>query len=363
MQYEKPMSDFLYAYMKKNYPWLNTSKQYVGKNRYNIFATDGYPTKLLVVNHIDTVPPNNGWDDDPCTAIQKDQKIYGLGASDTKANIASFLSALDAFSQTRGLSILWYVDEEYNFEGMKTFIGSDIAESINPAYILSIDGNNMDLGIACRGLLEYRLILKGTSEHSANKQKPQVIDVFMTLQSTMTQWLKSFATDLLGEPSVNIARITAGARSDQDNTFLNSANMTADYIEALVEIRTTPVITYPLIRNYIQTSLSPYKDISIELEFAHDESGFETMKKNISDIENILQNIDNTSQILDASTFGYLDVAMLGSIYPDATIFSCGIGTPGQAHRPNEYIDIKNIKQGEKLYRMILDRYVQAQEI
>ena len=47
-------------------------------------------------SHIDVVPPGNGWDEDPFSAVLKDGKIYGRGTCDMKGGLAASIIAVEA---------------------------------------------------------------------------------------------------------------------------------------------------------------------------------------------------------------------------------------------------------------------------
>ena len=73
-----------------------------------VLATWGKP-RLLVNAHVDTVPVNAGWSDDPFRARVAEGRVIGLGACDTKGAIAAVLSALDA-APPRDLAIAFTGD-------------------------------------------------------------------------------------------------------------------------------------------------------------------------------------------------------------------------------------------------------------
>jgi len=72
---------------------------------------------LVFCGHTDTVPPAAGWSTDPFTPVEKDGRIYGLGACDMKAGLACMLNAVRAFAESgiefKGtLSFAAVIDEE-----------------------------------------------------------------------------------------------------------------------------------------------------------------------------------------------------------------------------------------------------------
>lgn len=91
---------YLYKYLKDNLKIAEISLQKVEGKRSNIIVKKGSP-KLLVVGHIDTVQKREGWSTDPLIPIEKDKKLFGLGANDMKGSLATFLTALIEYRYPR----------------------------------------------------------------------------------------------------------------------------------------------------------------------------------------------------------------------------------------------------------------------
>lgn len=345
--YESPVTEYLFAYMKEQFPWLNITLQEVAPNRYNIFATDGAPCSVLVINQLDTVQPSRSWTRDPLSPHEEDGKIFGLGASDSKGNIAAFLDALKQHGKTRGLSILWYVDEEYHFAGMKHFITSPLAQSIAPQFVLSVDGSGNAFGRGCRGLIEWNLTLKSTSEHSARFTKKPLFQIFTSFVEGLQEKVASAKNDFFGVSTMNIARLEMGSR-DREGKFLSIGNRTPEELTACIEMRTVPGISWQDVEAVFLNS--PLHDVTLEVQCNEDLSAFETSLKKLQPMVSLL----DTDKRLDPKQFGYLDLALMQSVYPDAALCSYGAGTPGQAHAPDEYVYIADLEEAARYYQQVL---------
>lgn len=358
---EEEIGNFLFEYLKENFPWLTVRKQYVSSGRFNIFAKDEYKTKLFVSDHIDTVEPSNGWTVDPFNPPTNDKKVVGLGASDTKGSIASFLSVLSSNKETKGLAMLWYIDEEYGFEGMKKFSSSPLAKKINPKFILSIDGDGLQFGTACRGLVEYKLFLEGKTGHSAKNNGVSVNKQFIQYILDLEDWLKQFSSPQMGNSTVNIARISSGFCINKENNtvyFSESGNRIPDYLEGLIEIRTTsPNLNFKLIKEVTNQICNKLRLKIVLNECRYDQKGYETNWNKISAIMKNMKTFVNKG-FLDPSTFGYSDVSMLQALYPEASILALGAGTKNQAHSPDEYIYIKDLEKATRAYTRLLKNIV-----
>ncbi|MCM8789751.1 MAG: M20/M25/M40 family metallo-hydrolase, partial [Candidatus Omnitrophica bacterium] len=90
------------------------------KNRSNLVATIGRKTNvhsLLITPHLDTVPAGKNWKINPFSGSISKGRIYGLGATDCKGNLAAALEAIrgiikDKISLKYKLTFAATADEE-----------------------------------------------------------------------------------------------------------------------------------------------------------------------------------------------------------------------------------------------------------
>lgn len=356
--YEKPMSDYLVSYVQTRLPWLKVTQQEVAPNRFNVFLQDEGQTRLLIVDQIDTVVPDAGWTTNPLEAIECEGKIFGLGSSDSKGNVAALLKALEQIGSTNGLAVLFYVDEEYFFKGMRQFVGSALARSISPAWILSVDGNGSSLGTGCRGLVEFDLELRSASGHSATQQTSGVLRPFLKTLGSFEDWLVSFKDDQQGVPTYNVARLQSGLLLFEDEVHLDfgeQGNRIPNFLRAKVEVRTTPGLSGKEIESFWKSSLACTKDLSMAFTPVLAEVGFSTARTELSQVKQAIASILGRVDYLDASTFGYLDLSMLAQVYANACLCSFGIGESGTNHRADEYVLIHSLEQGVLVYLQIIN--------
>jgi acetylornithine deacetylase len=86
--------------------------QEVARDRFNVFATTGAPSRVVLSTHMDTVPPF-------IQSSEDDNHIYGRGACDAKGIIAA---QINAAQRLRGegiqeVGLLFTVDEEQGSAG------------------------------------------------------------------------------------------------------------------------------------------------------------------------------------------------------------------------------------------------------
>ncbi|MCR4314217.1 MAG: M20 family metallopeptidase [Candidatus Uhrbacteria bacterium] len=355
--YERPVSDFLVAYVREFLPWMRIELQEVAPNRLNVFFRDSGETRVFVVDQIDTVVPDSGWTTNPLEAVERDGKIFGLGASDSKGNVAALLKALEAIGPTSGLAVLFYVDEEYFFKGMKRFVSSPLARSINPSSIISVDGNGSSLGTGCRGLVEFDLELRSASGHSANPKTLGVLRPFLKTVEAFEDWLSTYQDEYQGIPTSNIARLQSGlllCENVSGSDFGEQGNRIPNFLQAKIEVRTTPSLSGKQIESFWRSSLEHSTGLNITFTPIFDYSGFSTPRDALIPAERAISSVLGRVDYLDASSFGYLDLSMLALVYPNARLCSFGIGEPGTNHQANEHLLIQRLEMGQAVYERII---------
>lgn len=170
----------------------------------NLYARLGTESpNLCFAGHVDVVPPGSldAWSVDPFAASIADGRLYGRGASDMKAAIASFLAAVDAFLDERAgdptgsISLLLTCDEEgpavNGTVQVLRWLGDRgeklddciVGEPTNPRVL----GEMMKIGR--RGSLNAWLTVHGTQGHAAYPELadnpiPHLLDVLRHLQTT-----------------------------------------------------------------------------------------------------------------------------------------------------------------------------------
>ena len=146
--------------------------QEIGENKANVVGIFGEPD-LLINCHMDTVKPSKAWSQDPLHMYQKDGRIYGLGACDTKGNIYMVIKALEE-KMPKNLMVLFSVDEESGIRtGVKYFLESQYAEGIKRAIVC--EPTELKLVSRHRGYYSFTLEDIAESAHSSTGAKGAII--------------------------------------------------------------------------------------------------------------------------------------------------------------------------------------------
>lgn len=351
---ERECSEFLYQYLKQ-FKWLTVEKQYISKTRFNIIATDNYPTKYIYMGHVDTVQNRSGWKTPALKGVERAKRIYGLGASDMKASIATFLSALSQTDKTQGLMIFLYVDEEYDFLGVKKFV-EEYSKKLNPKLIISGDGCDMTVNLGCRGLIEIKFAVQGVTGHASRPELGKnAIMISNQIITELTQILKEqFKTPELGSTSCNLAYMQGGLNLGNGQIGREGNNI-ADYAEFILDIRTgTTKINASKVISLVKELLNQKGVTLLDTQVRHDLGAWITPQKQIKKYYKTISSVKELD-FSNPGNSGFVDNQLIWKEFNRVPCFTLGPGCGKTAHKPNEYVEIKNILLLEKIYFALIN--------
>ena len=348
---ERKVGEFIYNWLRDN-TQLTVIKQAVKDGRFNVIAMDGAPTKLLAAGHMDTVEPRAGWVTEPFTPTIKNDRLYGLGATDMKGSLAAILSAVSSVKNTRGVMVLCYVDEEYDFAGMRVFI-KKYKGKIQPKLIVSLDGSAGQIGIGCRGLIEISFRLRGKSGHAGRPETGiNAIAIGMNCVAKLKRQLATkYSDSLLGISTLNLA-FCQGGLDLGGNTYGRQGNNIADIAEFVVDIRPAVAeLSASKVKNLLEQYAKASKLQVEDLAIRHDLGLWLTPPEQLVNLE-----LPGKCE----PSLGYIDVQMLWESFGKVPCCTIGAGNLALAHKPNEYVELAELDRTQKLVEQIINQSVKG---
>jgi acetylornithine deacetylase len=214
---EKKIAEFIATRLSKNF---KIKKQIVDKNKgnFNILAYVGKPNVILNA-HLDTVK-------DFLKVKQDSFRIYGRGACDTKASVASMIIAAEELIEqgATNFGLLFDVEEETSFNGIKKAL-SIIPSSVK--YIVVGEPTNSELVYGQKGIIDLKISCRGKAAHGSTPEKGiNAIELLINELNTLKN-LKFREDGTLGNNTLNIGLISGG----------KAGNIVVDYAEARAVIR------------------------------------------------------------------------------------------------------------------------------
>lgn len=323
---EKKRADFIED-------WLKSKNININRIKNNLWAispgfTKSKPTILLNA-HIDTVKPNNGWENDPYIPIEKNGCITGLGANDDGASVVCMIQTF---------RILCQKEQHYNFilslsaeEEVTGINGIDILLENLPHIDLGIVGEptGMNPAIAEKGLVVFDCTVSGKAGHAARHEGINAIYKALPI----IEWFKDRQFEeiskFLGPVMMSVTQINAGTQH----------NVIPDKCTFVVDCRINEFFSPESITNKIS------EEVKCEIKPR-------SFRLNSSKI-----NIDHpavTACIKNGGKpFGSPTLSNQTRMYFDT--LKIGPGESSRSHTANEFIKIEEIKDGIEKYIKILD--------
>lgn len=362
IQDETPAQEFVEEYTRSYLPQMSVTRQYLlDSTRYNLIIKGSQAPKLLVLAHIDTVQPKDGWLTDPLLPIVKNGSLYGLGAADMKSSLAAFLWTLAQPEQQSirdSVILLVYGDEEYDFKGMQRFMADDLS-GIAPVMTLSLDGG-LEVSTGCRGVIELNLTIQGLSGHASNPANGvNVITQTVEALQVVSDQLAAYRDPILGAATANLAAFTGGTLMtfDGQSIWAREGNVIPDRAEVVFEVR-TPVaeLTAQCVLERITAALAARNLQLVDSAIRHNIAPWPAVDdtKFLSMLQFVYIQAGVPFQRADETLRGYIDAQMVAERIAAPT---CIIGTGGSnKHGANENVALQDIDRAARIYEALLRR-------
>ncbi len=313
---------------------MKVRKQRVERKRHNIIGEIGEGDHtIILLGHLDTVPPAEGWDD-PFFLKVNGRRATGLGASDMKGGIVSGLSSLESYEGNARIKLALMVDEENESLGSWKFVNSSEAKA---DFCISLE-TGMGIGPSSitagrRGRVMIKVTFVSTSRHLMEKERVNAISEMASFISQLDEIQPSIHEEL-GMGSIEPVKIYTQAKG---LSFPEKASVYIDYFYVPPE---TPRLILEKIKEKMRLMdiSCPYK-----VEFAERRTPF--LRPYITDTSNffVQQLLRAVQPRFRRPHFSYArsvsDENRLAEIMPTVAIGPKG----GNEHAPGEWVDIKSL--------------------
>lgn len=324
-------------------------------NNVNLIATIGKGDGgLVLAGHTDTVPYDQGrWKSDPFRLEERDHKLYGLGSCDMKGFFAVVIDTLrdmDLSQLKEPLIILATADEETSMSGARALVSQ---QKIKARYAVIGEPTSLKPIYAHKGILMERIQVTGQSGHSSNpslgNNAMDAMHLVMSELMTFRQQLKKNYRDasfVIDYPTMNFGCIHGG----------DSSNRICGKCELDFDLRALPGMSNQSLIEEIQAILPTIEaktGTTIEMH-----SLFEDIPSFLTSTESdILKTCEALTQQAGDSVAFCTEGPFLNQLGIETLIL--GPGSIDQAHQPNEFMALNQIKPMQNVLRGLIDRYCQ----
>lgn len=319
----------------------------------NLVATLGSgPGGLVLSGHTDTVPFNEArWDSNPLAITERDQKLYGLGATDMKGFFAIAIEAAKAFIDTplkEPLIILATADEESTMDGARALVQQGY-----PKARFAVIGEPTDLRPIRmhKGIMLNAINVMGRSGHSSNpalgNNALEAMHIVMSDLLTFRNELQARYQNPLFE--VNVPTMNLGCIHGGDNP-----NRICGQCELHFDLRALPGMNSQELQQQLQQRLQPLADnLSVNISLRELTAAVEPFEE-AADSE-LVQTVEKlTGYQAEAVAFA-TEGPLLQQLGMQTVVL--GPGSIDQAHQPNEYMAMNQIQPAIDILQQLIRRY------
>jgi succinyl-diaminopimelate desuccinylase len=315
---------------------------------------------LLITPHLDTVPAGKSWRFNPFSGKISGGRIYGLGATDCKCNLACSLEVIKSIIEDKkelpyNLIFAATADEES---------GSDLGlipllerKLLNPDAALVLDADDFEIIVAQKGLIHLKVRISGKKAHGAY---PHFGVNAIDITADVIRELKSYRfphkrNKYLQAPTVNVGTIKGG----------DKVNVVADWAEFELDFRFLPGSkaqdSLKVLRKILDKSVKRFSALSkISLKAAVIDLDGIQEPYSISDNHPLVLNLKMAlkENRIKAHLRGSEGATVI-TFFQKRNIpaIASGFGCSGCAHIADEFVKISNLYNGAKVLRSFLDSY------
>ena len=326
-----------------------------------------YDSDLVLISHMDTVVVGNNWIEKPFAAIEKDGKIYGRGSTDMKSGLAVALKTfeyavknIDTKKMKRDFKVIFTVDEEADMKGVEKAIADKwVSEK---SFVADLEPTDKMIQVSHKGRFWVKLFVKGKTAHAS---RPELgIDANACLAEIIS-YVRNEVKKLPADGEIGKTTVTFGMMSGGYEPYV-----VPDRAETTMDFRLAPpTYNHDIIKIINNAILNVKKIISNDVVVKYEITGdrpfvkkddnskfLQMMKDTILSIYEKEKNDDYIPIITSFS--GYTDTAVIAAKLNNKNTLSYGPGSLALAHKPDEYVEIKDIERCEKVYKVLIDRLI-----
>jgi len=299
--------------------------------------------RLLLVSHLDTVPPCAGWSADPLKPWWAGDRMFGLGANDAKGCVAAMiLAALALKDRMEGLgarALFAFVSgEEVGGKGIQELLPA--LGRVDAAVVGEPTG--LTVCTAQRGMLILKCAARGESAHVAHAHLGENAVHKAARDIARLDALRFEPHLLLGEARAQVTMVSGGL----------AKNQVPDLCEFVVDVRSTPNLDHAAVTAQITAELeSEVTVFSDRYRPVATEASQTVVRAALA--------AAGTSGGTGSATAS--DWAFLGHL----PAVKAGPGDTYRSHRPDEWLALGELKAGAAFYEKLALTYARlaSQEI
>ncbi|MBL4707145.1 MAG: M20 family metallo-hydrolase [Flavobacteriales bacterium] len=317
--------------------WLGSFRVKTNRHLNNVWAFNKHydeskPT-ILLNSHHDTVRPNKNYTLNPFEAIEENGKLFGLGSNDAGGCLVSLLAVFVHFYKKKDMkyNLLIAATAEEEISGPYG-IASILDQLPEIEFALVGEPTGMEMAIAEKGLLVIDGYAIGTAGHAAHENTENAI--YSALKDI--DWIRNYdfplVSNSLGKVKASVTQIDAGEQH----------NVVPALCHFVIDVRV----------NDCYSNLEVFRILDRHVGSKLEARSFRLTSSSIS----VDHKFVKAGIKLGRTTYGSGTIS-------DQALLKCpslkmGPGDSTRSHISDEFIDVKEIKEGIKIYVQLLNEII-----
>jgi acetylornithine deacetylase len=335
----------------------------VEETKANLFATLGpadVSGGIVLSGHTDVVPVDGqNWDTDPFELTEVNGRFFGRGTADMKTFVAVCLAMVPEFLK-RNLGIPIHLalsyDEEVGLIGGRRLVADMVKQGLRPDACIVGEPTGMQVVIAHKGKRSYRCHVRGLEAHSSLAPKGvNAVEYAAALIAFLQGMARCIRDDGPYDHDYDIAHTTVHVGLVRGGTALNIVPTECFFDFEIRHLpQDDPEELFAEIKSYAQTKLLP------DMQTASPETGITFTPLAtipILDTDENQEIVQLAKAFTGETTIHKVAYNCEAGLFHQAAVPTvvCGPGNIEQAHKPNEFIEIKQIALCEAFMKRLLD--------
>ena len=332
------------------------------RRKANLFATIGATDRggVALSGHTDVVPVDGqNWDTDPYEINHKDDRLYGRGTCDMKSFIAVCLAKVPQIIEENletPIHFAFSYDEEIGCVGVQTLLRELEQRPNKPRLCVIGEPTGMRVVRAHKGKISKRCTIHGLEAHSGLAHigvnaVEAAAEIIAFLKKRARQFRDQGPFDREFDPPYT----TVHTGTVRGGTALNIVPKLCAFEAEIRHLpNDDPDLVWNQLHDFIDTEILPemravYPQASVVWEVLSTIPALSTSDENL---------IQLAQELSDTSGTGCVSFGTEGGLFENIGIPSvvCGPGYIDQAHKPNEFIDIDQVRKCEQFVDNLLAR-------
>jgi succinyl-diaminopimelate desuccinylase len=305
---------------------------------------------LIYNGHLDTVPVGaEKWIHEPFGGEVAEGKIWGRGAADMKSGLAAMMTAMKVLAEARlplkgDLILAATAGEEIDSLGATAVAKMLSREPVQALFIAEPTYN--EIYIAEKGVFWVQVDTFGRTAHGSMPEKGR--NAIMMMVKIIDEFEK---VDIPYKPHPIL-----GGFSRSLNTFSGGikTNVVPDHCVATIDMRTVPGQDHSAIlrriENIIKDLSQKIPDFKATVKTVNDHASVETSPSDpiVQKFSAVVTEMTGQKGVLKGANYFSDAVGFLPVLKVPLILF--GPGEPGQAHQPNEHVEVARLVEAARIF-------------